>query len=163
MQRIRAAILGVHRHAVACYSLDMAYDALGSGLLTGGGVRGARMRRHVVQGGSLKHFPDVHMTDSTTVKRVVPNFDPALEFEYSPRELLLLAERILLEDPKSATEDPTWLSVYKLRQRQRREIYCANGTPEPHFVQGMYWRTHPDGRKWKTTEDRHLTGSSFYS
>jgi len=137
----------------------MGYDPHGSGLMQGGGVRGAKPRRSVVQGRSLKHFPDVHLTDSWTIRHEVPDFDPALAQEYTRRELALLAEKILLEDPKLCTEHPAWLSVGRLRERQRREIYCAAGTPDPNIVAGMYWRTHPEGRKWH--EDRS-GGRSWY-
>jgi hypothetical protein len=119
---------------------------------------------NVVSGGHLKHedFPDAHITNSSEIKAEIPEFDPRYEFEYSARELLLLAEKILLEDPKPAHEAPAWLSANKLRQRQRREIYVANGTPDPSIVSGMYWRTHPDGRPWVPEDIRRSTGASFY-
>jgi hypothetical protein len=139
------------------------YDASGSGLLKGSGVRGAKVRQHVIRGGKLRHFPDVHITDSGRIKELVPDFEPAFEFEYTRRELLLLAEKMLLEDPKPSSDWPAYLSAASLRARQKREIYCANGTPEPHIVQGMFWRTHPQGRPWATEEMRRSTGCSFYS
>ena len=118
-------------------------DSHGSGLLHGGGVRGARFRRNVAQGGSLRHFPDVHISDSWGIKRDVPDFDPDLEQEYSPRELLLLAEKMLLEDEKPSTEYPAWLSVERMKQRMKREVFVASGIPDPSVASGMYWRTHP--------------------
>lgn len=71
------------------------YHPHDSGLLHGGGQRRFKLRRNVMRGGSLKHFPDVHISDHSGIKQRVPEFDPALEFEYSKRELLLLAEKIL--------------------------------------------------------------------
>jgi hypothetical protein len=141
----------------------MGYDVLGSGLLKGGGVRGAKVRQHVIRGGKLRHFPDVHITDSGRIKELVPDFEPAFEFEYTRRELLLLAEKMLLNDSKPGGEHPAYLNAHALRARQKREIYCANGTPEPHIIQGMFWRTHPQGRPWATEEMRRATGCSFYS
>lgn len=140
----------------------MSLDPHASGLLTGGGFRRFKIRRYVAQGGRLKHFPDVHISDVSNIKREVPDFDPALEFAYTKRELLLLAEKILLEDDKPGHERPAYLSANRLLHRLKREIYCANGTPDPSFVSGLYWRTHPEGRKWKTQEQRKEHGSAFY-
>lgn len=142
----------------------MGHDSHRSGLLTGGGVRGARPRQNVVRGGHLKHkdFLDVHITDPSRIKEDVPDFDPEREFEYSARELLLLAEKILLEDPKPSKEHPAWLSAQKLRMRQKREIYVASGIPDPSIESGLYWRTHPNGRPWVPEDIRRATGASFY-
>lgn len=57
-----------------------------------------------------------------------------------------------------------------LYNRQRREIYVEAGTPDPAFttdrfgrpIQGMYNRTHPDGRKVNTKGQRIKNGASFY-
>lgn len=46
--------------------------------------------------------------------------------------------------------------------RRRREIYCAVGTPDPSIQQGIYHRTHPEGRPTNTAEQRKLHGASFY-
>lgn len=59
-----------------------------------------------MRGGKLTHFPDVHISDTLRIKRDIPDFDPALEFVYSQRELLLLAEKLLLEDQKPGDESP---------------------------------------------------------
>jgi hypothetical protein len=138
----------------------MGYDPHGSGLLHGGGVRSAKQRRNVLRSGSLRHFPDVHLTDSWSVRQTIPDFDPSLEHEYSQRELLLLAEKMLLEDSKPCTEHPAWLSMRRLRNRQKHEIYTAAGIPDPSIQQGMYWRTHPEGRKWR--QPTHAGDRSFY-
>jgi hypothetical protein len=114
----------------------------------------------VLQGRSLRHFPDVHITDSWSVRQLVPEFDPALEREYSKRELVLLAEKMLLEDPKPPTEHPAFLSAGRLRARQKREVYTAAGVPDPSIQQGMYWRVHPEGRNWRKPE--HGSDRSFY-
>ncbi len=133
-----------------------------SGLLTGGGQRRFKLRRNVMRGGSLRHFPDVHISDPSAVKRLVPDFDPDLEFEYSPRELTLLAEKILLEDRKPPYEHPAWQNASTLKDRLRHEIYCASGVPDPSIASGLYWRTHPNGRKWRTVAERRAGGDSFY-
>lgn len=132
-----------------------------SGLLTGGGPRRFKLRRNVLRGGSLKHFPDVHISDCSAVKRLVPDFDPDLEFEYTQRELLLLAEKILLED-KPPYEHPAWLNASTMKERLKHEIYVANGIPDPSISSGLYWRTHPEGRKWRSAKDRRPGRDSFY-
>jgi hypothetical protein len=57
-----------------------------------------------------------------------------------------------------------------LQERRRREIYTEVGTPDPALtqdrfgrpIQGMYNRTHPDGRKVNTDEQRRKSGASYY-
>lgn len=138
------------------------YDPHASGLLKGGGTRRFKVRAGIVRSESLRHFPNVHISDTCTIKRLIPDFDPALESEYTRRELLLLAEKILLEDSKPPYEEPAWLNGVAMRDRSKREIFCANGTPDPSIESGLYWRTHPEGRKWKTAEDRKIHGHAFY-
>lgn len=48
------------------------------------------------------------------------------------------------------------------QSRKRREIYCVGGTPDPNIVSGLYHRTHPQGRKVNTPEQRRKHGASFY-
>lgn len=138
------------------------YMPKGSGMLREGGQRGGKARRNVVRGGSLRHMPDCHISDRATIRQVIPDFDPSLEFEYSKRELLLLTEKILDADPKPQMEEPVFLFASQLRQRSKREIYCSNGVPEPHIVSGMYNRTHPNGRRWRDAERMRETKGSFY-
>ena len=99
-------------------------------------------------------MPDVHLSDVSAIKREVPDYNPALEFEYTKRELLLLAEKMLLEDEKPCREDPAWLNADRYKHRSKHEIYCAAGTPDPAIASGLYWRTHPEGRRWRTPEER---------
>lgn len=49
-----------------------------------------------------------------------------------------------------------------LMQRRRREIYTAEGTPDPSIVSGIYNRVHPQGRKVNTDKQRKQHGASFY-
>lgn len=46
--------------------------------------------------------------------------------------------------------------------RRRREIYTSLGTPDPSIVQGQYNRTHPQGRKVNSAEQRKKNGASYY-
>jgi hypothetical protein len=49
-----------------------------------------------------------------------------------------------------------------LQDRKRREIYTSIGTPDPSIQQGMYNRTHPQGRKVNSKEQRKRNGASFF-
>lgn len=49
-----------------------------------------------------------------------------------------------------------------LQSRRRREIFPANGTPDPSIVAGIYNRTHPQGRKVNSSEQRKKNGASWY-
>lgn len=55
--------------------------------------------------------------------------------------------------------------------RKRREIHVKDGIPDPAYTmdrwgkrttQGLYHRTHPQGRKVNTPEQRRRNGASFY-
>lgn len=92
----------------------------------------------------------------------MPDYDPDLAPYYTQRELLLLTEKILLTDEKPANEAPVWLNVDRLKDRYKHEIYCSAGIPDPAIASGLYWRTHPDGRRWRTPAERRVHGSSFY-
>lgn len=52
------------------------------------------------------------------------------------------------------------------RSRMRREIYTkaesAMGKPDPEIESGLYWRTHPQGRKQNDDRSRREHGSGFY-
>jgi hypothetical protein len=49
-----------------------------------------------------------------------------------------------------------------LRDRHRREIQTSIGTPDPSIARGMYNRTHPQGRKVNSKEQRKRNGASFF-
>jgi hypothetical protein len=57
-----------------------------------------------------------------------------------------------------------------LQERRRREIYTEIGTPDPSLTQdrfgrptqGIYNRTHPDGRKVNTISQRRKSGAAYY-
>lgn len=58
-------------------------------------------------------------------------------------------------------EDPILFEEH-FQSRKRREIYTACGTPDPEIVSGMYNRTHPQGRKVNSEEQRKRNGASFF-
>lgn len=49
-----------------------------------------------------------------------------------------------------------------LHNRRRREIYTTEGVPDPSIKQGLYNRTHPQGRKVNSPEQRKRHGASFF-
>jgi hypothetical protein len=49
-----------------------------------------------------------------------------------------------------------------LQDRKRREIYTSVGTPDPSIQQGIFNRTHPEGRPVNSPEQRRRNGASFY-
>lgn len=49
-----------------------------------------------------------------------------------------------------------------IQSRQRREIYTQGGTPDPNIVSGIYNRTHPQGRKVNSPEQRKKNGASYF-
>ena len=49
-----------------------------------------------------------------------------------------------------------------LQQRRRREIYNTTGVPDPSIKAGIYNRTHPQGRKVNSPEQRKRNGASYY-
>lgn len=102
------------------------------------------------------------LTNTKLIREEVPDFDPALEFDYTGRELILLAEKMLLADDKPLGEHPMVLNAPSYRYRVKHEIYTSDGTPDPAIHEGMYWRTHPNGRKFATPEIMRTTGCGFY-
>jgi hypothetical protein len=106
--------------------------------------------------------------------------------KYTDAELNALADQVLKDDsnsPKGCTcpppgqrdkdctcsgkrrgidgENPILFDEHQ-KERKRREIYTKNGTPDPSLVQGIYNRTHPEGRKVNTDEQRRKNGASYY-
>jgi hypothetical protein len=49
-----------------------------------------------------------------------------------------------------------------LKNRMSREIYTTVGTPDPEIVSGLFNRTHPQGRKVNSADQRKRHGASFY-
>lgn len=49
-----------------------------------------------------------------------------------------------------------------MQDRKRREIYTSIGTPDPSIQRGLYNRTHPNGRKVNSDEQRKRNGASFF-
>lgn len=129
------------------------YNPKGSGLLSGGGGTGRRHKR-----GKVYAF-GANLGNAQEIRELVPTYDPRKN--YTQNELLLLAERILLEDTKPVQSAPQILLVGHLMDRKSREIYVTSGTPDPEIVQGLYWRTHPNGRKVSSDEQR-AKGASYY-
>jgi hypothetical protein len=98
------------------------------------------------------------------------DYDP--NAKYNDRELEQLADQLLREDAKAVDpetgkergiggKDPILFAEHEYARR-RREIYTEGGTPDPSLVSGMYNRTHPQGRKVNSDEQRSKNGASYY-
>lgn len=58
-------------------------------------------------------------------------------------------------------DDPILFEEH-LQTRRKREIYTTLGTPDPSIVTGLYNRSHPQGRKINSAEQRKKHGASYY-
>lgn len=91
---------------------------------------------------------------------------------YTPKELERLANQLLRAHADSINpetgkkrsiggQNPILFEQH-LYERQKREILNENGVPEPRLVSGMYYRTHPEGRKVNSEDQRKRHGAAFY-
>lgn len=58
-------------------------------------------------------------------------------------------------------DETYWLKEADLQDRKRVEIYSETGTVDPSVEEGMYFRTHPDGREFRPEGERPK-GKGFY-
>lgn len=129
-----------------------------SGMYAGGGPKYFPHKR---KKWDRKDWEDILLSDWPRIREEVPDFDP--DQEYSDRQLQMIAEKILINDPKPHREHPAILLAPHYIERAKREIYTQRGTPDPSIVNGLYWRTHPNGRKFIADPDeRRKHDSSFY-
>lgn len=133
----------------------MAYSPNTSGVLTGGGNPNPPFRRWDVD-----DWREIPVSDGTRIKREVPDYDPAKT--YTQQEIVMLTEKILRCDPKPVQAHPQILLGDHYKERAKREIHTACGTPDPSIVSGLYWRTHPNGRKVNSDEQRQKNGACYY-
>ena len=87
---------------------------------------------------------DLMLSDTTSIRYLIPEYDPRLEHEYTPYELVLLAEYILLND---RSEGPEWLNGSQYVDRCATEIYVASGVPDPAIQAGSATRSPRQARK----------------
>lgn len=66
-------------------------------------------------------------------------------------------------EPRGIGGDNPILFEEHMLSRKKREIYCTVGTPDPSIVQGMYNKSHPQGRKINSPEARSKHGASYYA
>jgi hypothetical protein len=97
-------------------------------------------------------------------------FDP--DIQYTDFQLEEFANQLLRKQSRSIVEatgkergiggeDPILFEEH-LYARKRREIYPESGTPDPSLVSGIYYRSHPEGRKINSPEARKKHGASYY-
>lgn len=97
---------------------------------------------------------------------------PEKVFDEAGNELVLSFEEFLCDNghqwfagegkERGIGGDNPILFEEHFQSRKRREIYTAQGTPDPSIVSGMYNRTHPNGRKVNSPEQRKKNGASFF-
>lgn len=103
-------------------------------------------------------------------ERVDPEtFDP--EEDYTPKQLEAYATAFLRRDKEENPDvyQNAILFDTQLRNRYSREVYNKYGVPDEEIThdksndgQTMYNRTHPEGRKVNSQEQRSRHGASFY-
>lgn len=84
---------------------------------------------------------------------------------YTPGELDQVSTAVLRADAKSGNhikgKNPILFEEH-IKNRHRREIFNKEGVPDPAFGQGQFNRTHPQGRKVNSEEQRKKNGAAFY-
>ena len=85
--------------------------------------------------------------------------------DLTPAQLDYITDMILQADVRAGNrihhKNPILFKEH-MRTRYRREIYPQSGVPDPSVEQGMYNRTHPEGRKVNSEHQRKINGASFY-
>lgn len=93
------------------------------------------------------------------------DFDPNCTDDMTPSRLDRYASMILKADVRAGNkirgENPILFEEH-IKTRYKREIYNKQGFPDPSIQQGMYNRTHPEGRKVNSEEARKRHGASYY-
>lgn len=90
--------------------------------------------------------------------------------DYTPRELSMIADQLLADDANAIDPETGKRKGIKgdnailLSERQDYDkwVQNKNGYPEPEIASGMYWRTHPEGRKVNSKEQREKNGAGWW-
>lgn len=106
----------------------------------------------------MNKYEDLTITD--------PEWDQfSLEGQFTPGQLDHFTDMILRADVRAGNklkgENPILFQEH-IKTRYKREIYNQNGIPDPSIQQGIFYRTHPEGRKVNSEEARKTHGASFY-
>lgn len=142
------------------------YDAKGGGILRQNGPRFERSRNksrsiQKLIGADRRSIPYDELGQKRETE--VPEYEEGKT--YTKRQLTLMAECLLRDQHQTtldAHEAPAILLFPMLKDRLKREIYVGNGIPDPSVESGLYWRTHPEGRSFRTPLERKALGASFY-
>jgi hypothetical protein len=139
------------------------WDVRGSGLRSVGPsynrLRGKSLRIQKEHGADRRK-PRPETNDHWLFKEEIPEYQEGRK--YTKRELTLMADWLLFTDEKEEAEDPMILNPDMYKRRVTKEIYNKNGIPDPEIVSGLFNRTHPQGRKVNSDEQRAKNGASFY-
>lgn len=87
------------------------------------------------------------------------DFDPNKEWA---RDELDHFGTLMMKEAQPLTEDPVVLDYNRYRERVKREIYLSSGNMDNIVSPGMYWRTHPNGRRVNSDEQKKKNGTSYY-
>lgn len=132
------------------------------------------------------YYGHTQKNKSIGVGSTIQVYDPAswgLEREHLPQltelresatpwELDRFADVILWEDIEAGNKnfhEPVVLMYEHLKERRKREVYVASGTPDEAITdelspdgQMIYWRSHPRGRKVNDIVQRKTNKASYY-
>lgn len=98
----------------------------------------------------------------------LPEFDPT-RTDYTDRELELYSNSLLRLDKDANPDGPQIIFQEHIEPKWRREVLANSGTVDDEVTkslsrdgQMMYNRTHPQGRKVNSEEQRKKNGASWY-
>lgn len=85
---------------------------------------------------------------------------------YSRWHLSIMADKILYEAAQAEGCKSRFghgiLCRQQLIDRKKREIYVNTGVPDPSIASGLYFRSHPQGRRVNSPEARKKNGAGYY-
>lgn len=116
---------------------------------------------------NLRSEPMPRSKSTMDLIKDAPEYEEGMS--YQAWQIIAMSHAILYEAARK--EDPMLrngifgdgiLSEEQVSYRKRREIYTTKGTPDPSIVSGIYWRTHPQGRKFVSSLAERKKGSGSY-
>lgn len=137
----------------------MSYSPKTSGLMQGGGRTKRYTHRSLRKFKLSDDFPNLMLSAAADIKREIPDYEEGRS--YNDREMILLAEKIILQDIEARPDGPCVLTASAYLRRTKREIYSNQGVVDPAYAAGLYFRAHPNGRKLHTKAQRR-DGEGFY-
>lgn len=107
-------------------------------------------------------------TSRKEFEKELPPFDPSRS-DYTERELELYTNQLLRADRLNNPDGPRILFQEHIEPDWRREVLATEGVVDQAITnslspdgQNIYNRTHPQGRKVNSEEQRRRNGASFF-